>query len=190
MTLHVEFGSALPPFAIQGENYEIRPFRHDDVSLIEEASRDDFIPRITTVPNDYSPAAGIAFIDRQNFRMSSGAGWSLAIVDRRAQRAVGQIGLWIPQLGKGRAEIGYWVAESGRGNRAASEAVALLSDWAFANLDVSRLSLFIEPWNAASIRTAEQSGYVREGLLREWERVDGVAKDMWSYYRGRPDRTT
>ena len=63
----------------------------------------------------------------------------------------------------------------------------MLSEWAFAQLDVSRLSLFIEPWNTASMRTAEHAGYVREGLLRDWERVDGVPKDMWSYYAGRPE---
>jgi len=186
MVLHVEFGSPLPAFTIEGERYDLRPFRHDDLPLIEEASTDSFIPVLTTVPAEFTFEAGIAFIDRQNFRLSSGAGWSLAIVDCNQQRPVGQIGLWIPQLHKGRAEIGYWIAESGRGNGAAAQAVPLLSEWAFANLDVSRLSLFIEPWNEASIRTAEQAGYEREGLLRDWERVDGIAKDMWSYYLGRP----
>lgn len=38
--------------------------------------------------------------------MTTGEGWSLAIVDRDADRAVGQIGLWISHLHEGRAEIG------------------------------------------------------------------------------------
>ena len=167
---------------IEGDRFRLRPFRHDDLSLIEEASRDSFIPTITTVPRDFTPETGTAFIDRQNLRLSSGAGWSLAVAETTTDRAIGQIGLWIPQIHKGRAEIGYWIAESGRGLGAAGHALNMLSTWAFSTIDVSRLSLFIEPWNEASIRTAETAGYVREGLLREWERVDGVAKDMWCYY--------
>ena len=174
---------------IEGERITIRPFRHEDLPAIEEASSDDLIPLITTVPRDFTMDEGIAFIDRQNDRLRSGAGWSLAIVDAESQRAIGQIGLWIPQIAKGRVEIGYWIAASGRGRGAASEALELLSSWAFGNLDVSRLTLYIEPWNQASLRTAERAGFQREALLHEWERIDGIAKDMWSYYLGRPTNT-
>jgi RimJ/RimL family protein N-acetyltransferase len=62
--------------------------------------------------------------------------------------------------------------------------------WAFKHLDVDRLSLFIEPWNMASIKTAERAGYEFEGLLGNWERVGGVSRDMSSYVRtrsGKPD---
>ena len=185
MTIDVEFGSPLPPIEIEAEGYLMRPFRHEDLPLIEEASSDGLIPLITTVPSDWTPQAGEAFIDRQNSRLSEGEGWSLAIVERRSTRAIGQIGLWIPHLHKGRAEIGYWVAASGRGRGAASQAVEAVSDWAFEHLDVDRLSLFIEPGNIASIRSAERAGYRLEGLLRSWERIGGLSRDMSSYVRTR-----
>lgn len=186
MNVEAVFGLPLPEISIVGDRYLLRPFRQGDLHLVEEASLDEFIAMLTTVPSEYSPEEGRAFIDRQNFRLSSGEGWSRAVVDRERKRAVGQIGLWISQLRKGRAEIGYWVAEAGRGKGAASEAVWLLSDWAFANLDVDRLGLFIEPWNIASIRTAERAGFESEGLLRFWERVGGVPRDMLACVRLRP----
>jgi RimJ/RimL family protein N-acetyltransferase len=43
---------------------------------------------------------------------------------------------------------------------------------------VPRLELHVEPWNTASIRTAEGAGYRREGLLRSWEAVGGERRDM------------
>lgn len=189
VTIDVEFGLPLPPIEIVGSRYRLRPFEADDLRLIEEASHDDFISLITTVPKEWAPEQGQAFIDRQNSRMSGGEGWSLAIVDRQLDRAVGQIGLWVSHLDKGRAEIGYWIAESGRGHGAATDAVVALSDWVFENLDVDRLSLFIEPWNTASIQTADRAGYEREGLLRKWERVGGIPRDMWSHARTRPGQT-
>lgn len=189
VTIDVEYGSPLPPIDLVGDRYRLRPFRTEDLHLVEEASRDDFIPLITTVPSEWSPQQGNAFIERQNSRLSAGEGWSLAIVDREPDRSIGQVGLWISHLHKGRAEIGYWVAASGRGQGAASHAVEALSDWAFEHLDVDRLSLFIEPWNTASIKTAERAGYEREGLLRSWERVGKIPRDMWSFARFRSDQT-
>jgi ribosomal-protein-alanine N-acetyltransferase len=189
VTIDVEFGSPLPPIEIVGDRHRLRPFRPEDIDLVEEASRDDFIPLITSVPSKWTPHEGQAFIDRQNSRLSNGEGWSLAIVDQTSGRAVGQIGLWISHLHKGRADIGYWVAASGRGQGTASLAVQALSDWAFESLDVDRLSLFIEPWNTASIKTAERAGYELEGLLRDWERVGGMPRDMGSYARTRSYKT-
>jgi RimJ/RimL family protein N-acetyltransferase len=189
VTIDVEYGSPLPPIEIVGDRYRLRSFRSDDLHIIEEASRDDLIPLITTVPSTWTPQEGVAFIDRQHSRQSGGAGWSLAIAHRDSDRAIGQIGLWISHLHKGRAEIGYWIAASGRGHGAASRAVEALSNWAFDHLDVDRLGLFIEPSNTASIATAERAGYRRDGLLRSWERVGGTPRDMWSYARTRSDQT-
>jgi len=183
MTIDAVFGSPLPDLAVVGVTHELRSFQAGDAHVVAEASSDSLIPLITTVPANYSDEEGLAFVNRQHHRRAAGEGWSLAIVHKDRQLAVGQIGLWISHLHKGRAEIGYWVAESGRGLGAAAEAVELLAAWAFANLTVNRLSLFIEPWNTASIKTAEHAGFDREALLRNWESVGGMPKDMWSYVK-------
>ncbi len=183
-------GDELVDLDLAGAGLRLRPFDMADLALIEEASADPFIPLLTTVPGTFTPDEGAAFIQRQLSRRVGGEGWSLAIHDLAADRAVGQIGLWVGSLTRGRAEIGYWVAASARGSGAAGRATGLLSEWAFANLDISRLSLFIEPWNVASIRTAESAGYEQEGLLKSWERVDGVAKDMYSFVRLASSATT
>ncbi len=178
--------AVLPELEVAGQGIRLRPFSIGDLALIEEASADPFIPLLTTVPSTFTPDAGAAFIERQLGRRLDGEGWSLAIHDETADCAVGQIGLWLRNAPKGRAEIGYWVAGSSRGSGMAARATDMLSHWALANLDLSRLSLFIEPWNTASIRTAEAAGFAREGLLKSWERVDGVAKDMLSFVRLAP----
>lgn len=176
---------ALSPLTLRTGRIELRPFRADDLPLIEEASRDPLIPLITTVPADYTPAAGLAFIERQGDRLAADTGWSLAIVDLHEARAVGQVGLWVTNLDKGRAELGYWVAASARGHRYAALALDELSRWAFANTEVQRLTLYIEPTNFGSMKTAERCGYEREGLLRSWELVGDEHRDMWSYARFR-----
>lgn len=44
-----------------------------------------------------------------------------------------------------------------------------------------RLELYVEPWNMASARTATSAGFVREGLLRSWQKVGDERKDMDMY---------
>jgi len=178
---------ALPDVQLIADGLQLRPFTMGDIELIEEAATDSFIPLITTVPSGFTAQEGEAFIQRQLGRRESGEGWSLAIHDDGSDRAVGQIGLWMGNAHKGRAEIGYWVVASARGSGFAARATDLLSDWALRTLDITRLSLFIEPWNVASVRTAEAAGYRCEGLLERWERVDGVAKDMYSFVRLDPN---
>ena len=175
----------LVDLSLKGDVVALRPMHPVDLPMIKEAAHDPMIPSITSVPTaeDYDDAAGLAFIERQQSRRISGAGWSLAIVDIETDRAIGQIGLWISHLRKGRVESGYWVAPSGRKQGAAGVALQLLSNWAFEHLDVDRISLFIEPWNIASQKTAEHAGFEQEVLLQSWERVAGIHRDMWSYVR-------
>lgn len=49
--------------------------------------------------------------------------------------------------------------------------------------DIHRVELYVEPWNEGSWKTAENCGYMREGLLRGWEEIGGVRKDMYMYSR-------
>lgn len=64
MTIDVEFGSPLPPIEIVGDRFRLRPFRSDDLPVVEEASRDDLIPSMTSVPREWTSQLGLAFIDR------------------------------------------------------------------------------------------------------------------------------
>jgi RimJ/RimL family protein N-acetyltransferase len=81
--------------------------------------------------------------------------------------------------------LGYWLGSSARGRGVAAAALAAVSEWALENLEIVRLELFVEPWNIASLRTAERAGFVREGLLRKWELIGGEWRDLYVYSKVR-----
>jgi ribosomal-protein-alanine N-acetyltransferase len=164
-------------------SFRLRPFALTDVDAVREASGDPHIPLITTVPAVFAEDEGHQFIERQWDRAERGTGYSFAIADGVTGHAVGQIGLWLKDLSEGRASIGYWVVRSARGRRAAGTALRALALWAFHDLQIPRLQLYVEPWNTASITTAERAGFVREGLLRNWQEVGGKRRDMYMYAR-------
>ncbi|MEM9465614.1 MAG: GNAT family N-acetyltransferase [Actinomycetota bacterium] len=182
----VSVTAPLPPLVLEGPDVRLRPWTARDLPCVADAATDPAITSITTVPATFSTESGIAFIERQHGRLRDGEGWALAIADVATDDALGHIGLWLHQIWKGRAEIGYWVRPGARGRGAAGAALALLADWALAHLDLHRLSLFIEPGNTASKRTADHGGFEYEARLRQWERIGTEPRDMDSYVRLRP----
>jgi ribosomal-protein-alanine N-acetyltransferase len=175
-------GALIVPTLAAGP-FQLRAFELSDLDVIREASTDVLIPLITTVPAAFTEDEGRSFIERQWSRAERGTGYSFAIADAVTDRAVGQVGLWLKNVSQGRASVGYWVAGSARGRRTAAFAVASVVRWAHHQLRIPRLELYAEPWNLASIRTAEMAGFKREGLLRGWQEVGGERKDIFMYAR-------
>jgi RimJ/RimL family protein N-acetyltransferase len=65
----------------------------------------------------------------------------------------------------------------------AAEALALLSDWAFRELELERLELRITADNHGSIKVAERTAFIREGVLRSVHFKQGVRTDVAVYSR-------
>lgn len=165
---------------LAGGGFTFRPWRLSDLELVREASTDDYIPLITTVPSPYSEPAGVAFIERQWGRAATRVGYPFVIVSGDGC-PVGNVGLWLKDLERGRASLGYWVVKSARGQGAAVAALGAVVAWAVRDLRIPRLELCVEPWNVASVRTAERVGFRREGLLRGWQQVGTERRDMLMY---------
>ncbi|HET9078933.1 MAG TPA: GNAT family N-acetyltransferase [Trebonia sp.] len=168
---------------LEAGQFRLRPFMLADVGAVREASADPLIPLITTVPASFTEDEGRRFIERQWRRAAQGTGYSFAIADAKTGQALGQVGLWLKDVDEGRASVGYWVIRSARGHRTAATAVQTVTRWAHRELGIPRLQLYVEPWNAASVQTAEIAGFRREGLLRSWQEVGGTRKDMYMYAR-------
>ncbi|MFF3033761.1 GNAT family N-acetyltransferase [Streptomyces rubiginosohelvolus] len=169
------------PSMSAGPDFVLRPWEMSDLPLIREASLDPYIPLITTIPAPYSEAAAEAFVRRQWERAATGTGYPFAIVRSRDRRPVGAIGLWLRELPEGRASLGYWLTDLARGQGVARAALRTVTGWALRDLGVPRLQLYIEPWNTASARIAEDIGFRREGLLRGWQQVGDERRDMAVY---------
>lgn len=62
------------PELAAGGGFMLRQWRLSDLPLIREASEDDYIPLITTVPSPCTESAGVAFVERQWGRATTRAG--------------------------------------------------------------------------------------------------------------------
>lgn len=155
-----------------------------------ELSLDDYVPTIGTLPPQASAEQALAWVERQRQHHIRGTGFAFCIADAATDQALGQLGLWLRELDAGRAQAGYGVAPGARGRRVGTRALLSLLDFGWTIPGLHRVELFIEPWNMASTRTAEYSGFTREGLLHSHSEIAGERRDMLLYaaVRGRQPR--
>src|SRR6266516_186720 len=144
----------------------LRRWARDDLGCVEEASQDPDIPKGTTVPATFTPAEGLAWIERQWSRPDDGAGVSQAIADATSDEALGAIVLMARQPGT--VEIGYWLIPRARGRGLGSRAVGLVARWAVTEAQFARVEALVVPDNISSQRVLEKAGFQREGHLRSY----------------------
>jgi RimJ/RimL family protein N-acetyltransferase len=168
-----------PPLAAQ--RVLLRPFKTSDARAVAEACSDPQIPRHTMMPEGLTEEQARQWIERGL------EGWSyglarFAITAPPSDRCLGQIGVQF-DLRARRAETFYWLDQRQRGKGIASEALELVTGWAFRNFDVARVQLVTHLDNRASQRVAERCGFVREGVLRAWEPVKDTQPDVVMFSR-------
>ena len=157
----------------------LRRWTPDDLGCVEEATQDPDIPKGTTVPATFTPAEGLAWIERQWSRHDEETGLSQAISDATSNEAVGAGVLMARQPGT--VEIGYWLIPRARGRGLGSRAVGLLAHWAVTEAGLARVEALVVPDNIASLRVLENAGFRCEGHLRSYLVFDGERADALIY---------
>ena len=84
-----------------------------------------------------------------------------------------------------RANLAYWVRSSATGQGVATAAIRQIVQWAFNNTALVRLEVVVSTENAASLRVAEKSGALSEGVLKKRLLLHGMWHDavMLSFVR-------
>jgi RimJ/RimL family protein N-acetyltransferase len=84
------------------------------------------------------------------------------------------------------AEIGYWLSEPLWGRGIATEAVVLVTEYAFGDRNLLRLFALPFADNIPSRRVLEKAGYVCEGIMRASSVKFGQPRDQALYARVNP----
>ena len=156
----------------------LREWEPADLSVLLAAGRDPVVSRFRySLPG----SDGEAFDWLRAVERDRLAGeWLELAITAPPGRPVGSIAL--TDLEHGNGMLRYWLLPEGRGRGLATHAVRLLASWAFGELGLGRLALYIEPENVASQALAVRCGFVREGLLRKLMKGrDGERIDLLLY---------
>lgn len=80
-----------------------------------------------------------------------------------------------------RTEIGYELSRNYWGQGIAGEALKAVVSYGFEHYSLQRIEALIEPPNLTSLKLVEKQGFIREGLLRNYEFTNGKFDDLYMY---------
>jgi RimJ/RimL family protein N-acetyltransferase len=152
-----------------------------DVPALISALQDPEIARWTRVPSPYGEEDARQWQHVSAAGLAAGTDLAALVVDAGDGRLLGATGIHGIDPETGRCAAGYWVSAGERGRGVAARALRLLARYAFDELGVQRIELWIDPENGPSKRVAEAVGFSREGLLRSFMPVRGERRDMLMY---------
>ena len=164
-----------------GGDLTLRPPRPADAGAVTAACQDPEIPRWTLVPSPYRREHAEDFLALSARAARAGETATLLAVDSQGG-LLGSFSLMEIDHERGYGEIGYWTAAAARGRGAASRAVALLRDWAHAELGLSELEILAHRDNRPSQRVAERAGFAGTGELRAVARMPPGRREGYRVY--------
>lgn len=116
------------------------------------------------------------------YQMRNRREYSFGIFDGRTSALIGHISLYsIKRLPFSSAFIGYSIDERQTGRGIGTEAVQLVTKFAFEKLALHRIEAYVSPRNFGSMKVLEKSGYEQEGLLRKLLYINGIWEDHYLY---------
>jgi RimJ/RimL family protein N-acetyltransferase len=165
---------------LEGTRCAVRSWRADDAgAIVKHANNANIASQLRDrFPHPYTARHAVEFL-----QFATDQADTMLAIEVGAE-AVGGIGVFRgSDVERYSAEIGYWLGESLWGRGITTEAVTLVTDYAFAKLNLLRVFALPFAANAASRRVLEKARYEFEGILRSSSVKFGEPHDQAVYAR-------
>jgi ribosomal-protein-alanine N-acetyltransferase len=180
----VSFAETLP--AIEGNGVVLRAPQIADYpewSALRERSREFLTPWEPTWPaDDLTRGAFRRRVRRYAEDLHADQSYAFFLFRKQDEMLLG--GMTLANVRRGVAQagsLGYWMGAPFAGRGYMTAAVEALIPFAFGALRLHRLEAACIPSNTASIRLLERSGFVREGMARQYLCINGLWQDHLLY---------
>jgi RimJ/RimL family protein N-acetyltransferase len=162
---------------LKGERIRLRWLTERDVDALFSIFSDPKVMKYWSwLPFEDAGAAANLLADiREGFQKQNLFQWGIA--RQIDDRVIGTCTLSRIDANNRRAEIGYALGSDYWGNGYMQEALTLLFDFSFGQLNFHRLEADVDPQNASSIKILERLGFQKEGYLRERWLIGGGVYD-------------
>lgn len=113
------------------------------------------------------------------YENKTGIRWGITLKDQGI--VVGSCGFHGTVSQHYRTDIGFELSKEQWGKGIAFEAVEAIIKYGFEHLNFHRIQALIEPPNLSSQKLVEKLGFIREGLMRNYEFAGGKFDDLYMY---------
>lgn len=161
---------------ITGDNIILRPITAGDTDDIVRWRNDPEVQKFFIFREPFTREMHCNWLET---KVETGKVIQYMIIDKADGKSVGSVYLKDVDRANESAEYGIFIGESSaRGRGIGSEAARIFTDFAFAELDLHRISLRLLSDNVAARRSYENAGFVKEGCFSDMVKVDGRFVDI------------
>jgi len=167
---------------IKGELIYLRALEPEDLSFLYTVENDRNLWEVSNTLTPYSKWILKNYIQNSHQDIYEAKQLRLAIVKNKTELLVGLIDLYDFDPANNRAGLGIVIKNhDDRNTGIGSEAVQLMLDYAFKNLNVHQIYVNIDVTNKASIKLFSKFGFELVGIKNQWNRVGSMYADEALY---------
>lgn len=132
-------------------------------------------------PFTYEEAVAAFEIKSRPWTPESNSWLSFSISSLDSGEKLGHLGLKIINHEAKIAEVGYMIKQSAQGKGFAGEALNLVKDYGFEELQLNKLTATCSVENTGSFKLLEKLGFIREGCLQQNSIINNRYVDDYVY---------
>ncbi len=136
-----------------------------------------YVPRPLCVNLD--DAMDLIKMIQKKLETNEGINWAITLKGNNT--LIGFIGHYRIKWEHFRSEIGYMLAPEFQGKGIATEAIKLVVDYGFNEMNMHSLEAVIDPENSASAKVLDKNNFIKEAHFKENEFYDGKFLDSVIY---------
>jgi len=166
---------------LENENIVLRALEPEDLDILFDIENDKSLWQISNTLAPYSRDLLKKYIEGSHKDIYEARQLRLAISPVHGTDLIGLIDLFEFEPQHNRAGVGILVRENFQGKGIASQALELVLEYAFNQLDLHQVFAHIPANNNQSRRLFEKMGFKRSGTQRDWIRSNNQFLDVDLY---------
>lgn len=166
---------------IVGQRINLRKLKKSDAVSIYQNVKARRICRYTHIPYPYKLQYAEDFIRKSHQRIRKKTAYELGIELKQTHQIIGMMSLMHIDSDNRNGEVGYWLGKKYWGQGFAKEALGLILDFGFKELNLVKIYARVMHPNIASSELLETCGFQYEGRMRKNTLKDGEWLDDLRY---------
>ena len=163
---------------LTGTKIYLRALEPKDLEFIYAMENDEAVWEVSQTQTPYSRFLVKQYLENANQDIYEAKQLRLAICLINNDNAIGLIDIFDFDPKNNRAGIGILIQDNQDRNAGhGSEALQLLLQYSFYNLNLNQMYANINPENIASLALFTKFGFQKIGVKKNWNLVDGIYKD-------------
>ncbi|MFT4412222.1 GNAT family N-acetyltransferase [Fredinandcohnia humi] len=160
------------------ERLHVRKMTASDATELFKIWSDPVVTQFMNIENMTEEKQAIDIINYLGNLADENKAIRYSIIERNTNKIIGSCGYNSLDFENSKCEIGYEIAHQYWGKGYASEAISMLLENAFNNLNLNRVEAKVEIDNVASVKVLQKLNFTYEGTLRQTEKSKGRFIDL------------